>query len=128
MISQDIGDDSSKPQGAPQLRRADMAGIRDPAFWRRFSLAVHLDEEKAGSCYHADAAASPASSRPSQLKHTYVENSFAVPAAVPGSDPTSLYISLSLSLSLSFYTDVILFFFLLLETHGSNETQRNERG
>jgi hypothetical protein len=24
-----------------------MTGVRDPAFWRRFSLAVHLDEEKA---------------------------------------------------------------------------------
>ncbi|EXJ87406.1 hypothetical protein A1O3_04366 [Capronia epimyces CBS 606.96] len=23
-----------------------MAGVRDPAFWRRFSMAVHLDEEK----------------------------------------------------------------------------------
>jgi hypothetical protein len=22
-----------------------MAGIKDPAFWRRFSVAVHLDEE-----------------------------------------------------------------------------------
>lgn len=23
-----------------------MAGVRDPAFWKRFSIAVHLDEEK----------------------------------------------------------------------------------
>ncbi|KAI9729319.1 MAG: hypothetical protein M1834_006990 [Cirrosporium novae-zelandiae] len=23
-----------------------MAGIKDPAFWRRFSLAVHMDEEQ----------------------------------------------------------------------------------
>lgn len=23
-----------------------MAGVRDPAFWKRFSYAVHLDEEK----------------------------------------------------------------------------------
>jgi hypothetical protein len=23
-----------------------MANVRDPAFWRRFSLAVHLDEEQ----------------------------------------------------------------------------------
>ena len=23
-----------------------MAGVRDPAFWRRFSIAVHMDEEK----------------------------------------------------------------------------------
>ncbi|KAL1982935.1 hypothetical protein VTN96DRAFT_622 [Rasamsonia emersonii] len=26
-----------------------MAGVRDPAFWRRFSLAVHMDEEQARS-------------------------------------------------------------------------------
>jgi hypothetical protein len=24
-----------------------MAGVRDPAFWKRFSMAVHLDEENA---------------------------------------------------------------------------------
>lgn len=23
-----------------------MAGVRDPAFWKRFSYAVHLDEEQ----------------------------------------------------------------------------------
>ena len=23
-----------------------MAAVRDPAFWRRFSMAVHIDEEK----------------------------------------------------------------------------------
>lgn len=23
-----------------------MAGVRDPAFWKRFSMAVHMDEEK----------------------------------------------------------------------------------
>lgn len=23
-----------------------MAGVRDPAFWKRFSLAVHMDEEQ----------------------------------------------------------------------------------
>lgn len=23
-----------------------MAGVRDPAFWKRFSVAVHMDEEK----------------------------------------------------------------------------------
>jgi hypothetical protein len=22
-----------------------MAGVRDPAFWKRFSVAVHMDEE-----------------------------------------------------------------------------------
>ncbi|KXT01643.1 hypothetical protein AC579_1140 [Pseudocercospora musae] len=26
-----------------------MAGVRDPAFWKRFSTAVHLDEEQAAS-------------------------------------------------------------------------------
>ncbi|KAF7510069.1 hypothetical protein GJ744_007173 [Endocarpon pusillum] len=45
-----------------------MAGIRDPAFWRRFSLAVHLDEEKANPS-HTHGAASPASLRP-ELKHS----------------------------------------------------------
>ena len=23
-----------------------MAGVRDPAFWKRFSVAVHMDEEQ----------------------------------------------------------------------------------
>jgi hypothetical protein len=49
-----------------------MAGIRDPAFWKRFSVAVHMDEEKANPA-HANGAASPASSRPSELKHSYVD-------------------------------------------------------
>lgn len=26
--------------------KTTMAGVRDPAFWRRFSMAVHMDEEK----------------------------------------------------------------------------------
>ncbi|ERF75357.1 hypothetical protein EPUS_00150 [Endocarpon pusillum Z07020] len=47
-----------------------MAGIRDPAFWRRFSLAVHLDEEKANPS-HTHGAASPASLRP-ELKHSHM--------------------------------------------------------
>jgi hypothetical protein len=25
-----------------------MAGVRDPAFWKRFSVAVHMDEEQQG--------------------------------------------------------------------------------
>ncbi|PYH91099.1 hypothetical protein BO71DRAFT_333001 [Aspergillus ellipticus CBS 707.79] len=32
-----------------------MALVRDPAFWRRFSLAIHLDEEAKGSNEHKDA-------------------------------------------------------------------------
>ena len=24
-----------------------MAGVRDPAFWKRFSVAVHMDEDQA---------------------------------------------------------------------------------
>ncbi|PWY77068.1 hypothetical protein BO70DRAFT_397956 [Aspergillus heteromorphus CBS 117.55] len=32
-----------------------MALVRDPAFWRRFSLAIHLDEEAKGSDEHKDA-------------------------------------------------------------------------
>ena len=36
-----------------------MAGVRDPAFWKRFSMAVHLDEEN-GSQGQAD------------LKHRYL--------------------------------------------------------
>lgn len=35
-----------------------MAGVRDPAFWKRFSMAVHLDEENGAS-------------RP-EMKHSYV--------------------------------------------------------
>jgi len=35
-----------------------MAVVRDPAFWRRFSMAVHLDEE--------------AQTAKPELKHSYV--------------------------------------------------------
>ncbi|KAK5165699.1 uncharacterized protein LTR77_008622 [Saxophila tyrrhenica] len=31
-----------------------MAGVRDPAFWKRFSTAVHLDEENANTLKHSD--------------------------------------------------------------------------
>ena len=37
-----------------------MAGVRDPAFWKRFSLAVHMDEEQQGE------------KRGAQLKDQYV--------------------------------------------------------
>ncbi|KAF2418680.1 hypothetical protein EJ08DRAFT_52688 [Tothia fuscella] len=49
-----------------------MAGIRDPAFWRRFSMAVHLDEERGGHAAtpnNGAVPASPTSTRPS-LKHS----------------------------------------------------------
>ena len=42
-----------------------MTAVRDPAFWRRFSVAVHLDEEKGP----LPSENSSVSSRPS-LKHT----------------------------------------------------------
>ena len=38
-----------------------MSGVRDPAFWKRFSYAVHLDEE----------TGTQGQSRP-DLKHKYV--------------------------------------------------------
>ncbi|KIV97313.1 hypothetical protein PV10_01075 [Exophiala mesophila] len=44
-----------------------MAGVRDPAFWRRFSMAVHLDEEKANI---SDAQSTSSSSSRLTLKHT----------------------------------------------------------
>lgn len=37
-----------------------MAGVRDPAFWKRFSVAVHMDEEQQGE------------KRGAQLKDQYV--------------------------------------------------------
>jgi len=42
---------------------SNMAVVRDPSFWKRFSMAVHLDEERN--------AAVSSSDRP-ELKHTYV--------------------------------------------------------
>jgi hypothetical protein len=45
-----------------------MAGVRDPAFWRRFSMAVHQDEEHKLAPHPTMAAPS---SRP-ELKHTCV--------------------------------------------------------
>lgn len=41
-----------------------MAGVRDPAFWRRFSVAVHLDEEKAGGLDNGSVSSK------APLKHT----------------------------------------------------------
>ncbi|KIX07988.1 uncharacterized protein Z518_02642 [Rhinocladiella mackenziei CBS 650.93] len=43
-----------------------MAGVRDPAFWRRFSMAVHLDEEKATI---PDARSASTTSSRAPLKH-----------------------------------------------------------
>ena len=37
-----------------------MSTVRDPAFWKRFSVAVHQDEEE-----------------PAELKHTYVHHALA---------------------------------------------------
>ncbi|KAK4941880.1 hypothetical protein LTR66_014755 [Elasticomyces elasticus] len=45
-----------------------MSGVRDPAFWRRFSIAVHLDEE---ASLGTGASASPGEKRP-KLEHAYV--------------------------------------------------------
>lgn len=44
-----------------------MSVVRDPYFWKRFSVAVHQDEEAAIQ----STVASPKASRP-ELKHTYV--------------------------------------------------------
>ncbi|KIW19102.1 hypothetical protein PV08_03394 [Exophiala spinifera] len=44
-----------------------MAGVRDPAFWRRFSMAVHMDEEKANM---SDSGSASSSSSHGGLKHT----------------------------------------------------------
>jgi hypothetical protein len=46
-----------------------MANVRDPAFWRRFSMAVHLDEEQ-NTTPDAKSASSNGSRPP--IKHTYV--------------------------------------------------------
>ena len=46
-----------------------MAGVRDPAFWKRFSTAVHLDEEQGHG-----------GQRP-QLKHEYAPPTFHPPPA-----------------------------------------------
>ncbi|KAI9815604.1 MAG: hypothetical protein M1832_005465 [Thelocarpon impressellum] len=53
-----------------------MALVRDPAFWHRFSLAVHLDEEVKGVATPGPGNATPASETFSQaptrppLKHS----------------------------------------------------------
>ncbi|EXJ66630.1 uncharacterized protein A1O5_10301, partial [Cladophialophora psammophila CBS 110553] len=44
-----------------------MAGVRDPAFWRRFSMAVHLDEEKANI---SDTRSNSTASSTRALRHT----------------------------------------------------------
>ncbi|KAL6253111.1 hypothetical protein RBB50_000832 [Rhinocladiella similis] len=44
-----------------------MAGVRDPAFWRRFSMAVHMDEEKGNI---SDSRSTSTSSSNGGLKHT----------------------------------------------------------
>ena len=48
-----------------------MSGVRDPAFWRRFSMAVHLDEEKGNI---SDSRSTSTASSKAALKHTYVRN------------------------------------------------------
>ena len=45
-----------------------MAAVQDPAFWKRFSVAVHIQDEEKGNTLD-DGSMSTASSRP-QLKHT----------------------------------------------------------
>ncbi|EXJ83363.1 hypothetical protein A1O1_06984, partial [Capronia coronata CBS 617.96] len=46
-----------------------MAGVRDPAFWRRFSMAVHLDEEKGTMSDSKSTSTSTVSPKPG-YKHT----------------------------------------------------------
>ncbi|KAF2093629.1 hypothetical protein NA57DRAFT_61335 [Rhizodiscina lignyota] len=47
-----------------------MAVVRDPSFWRRFSMAVHLDEEHADGAPATSSSESTSSSRSRpQLKH-----------------------------------------------------------
>ncbi|KIW54974.1 hypothetical protein PV05_07294 [Exophiala xenobiotica] len=43
-----------------------MSGVRDPAFWRRFSMAVHLDEEKGNI---SDSRSTSTASSKAALKH-----------------------------------------------------------
>lgn len=49
-----------------------MAGVRDPAFWRRFSLAVHLDEENTNAAAPSSSSTSSKRSFPKRpdLRHT----------------------------------------------------------
>jgi hypothetical protein len=48
-----------------------MSGVRDPAFWRRFSMAVHMDEEKANI---SDVRSTSTTSSKTALRQTYVGN------------------------------------------------------
>ncbi|KIW30881.1 uncharacterized protein PV07_02573 [Cladophialophora immunda] len=43
------------------------AGVRDPAFWKRFSMAVHLDEEKANI---SETRSTSTASSTAPLRHT----------------------------------------------------------
>jgi len=65
-----------------------MAVVRDPSFWKRFSMAVHLDEERN--------AAVSSSDRP-ELKHTYVP--FAQTMTQRGRAQTLIFIPESLGLN-----------------------------
>lgn len=47
-----------------------MAGVRDPAFWKRFSVAVHMDEEKQGEKQLKDEFVAPSSSKLDQNTYT----------------------------------------------------------
>ena len=58
--------DEIDPETTEKIKTT-MAGVRDPQFWRRFSMAVHLDEEKGGMTTRTNTNTSEIS-RP-ELKH-----------------------------------------------------------
>ena len=55
--------------------RTAMAGVRDPAFWRRFSMAVRLDEEKGVVSGSGTAMGKSNSEEMGMVQHRYVVRS-----------------------------------------------------
>lgn len=71
--ARNIVDTSYTIETDPDKSRAEtteqaMAGVRDPEFWRRFSIAVHMDEEKGNT--RSVATRSDSSVGTMSLKHT----------------------------------------------------------
>lgn len=50
--------------------KTTMAGVRDPAFWRRFSMAVHMDEETGVPRSNTDNSEAPKPKERPAMKHT----------------------------------------------------------
>ena len=50
--------------------KSTMTGVRDPAFWRRFSMAVHMDEEKGVTRSMSNIEKIEAPKEPVMVQHT----------------------------------------------------------